>query len=363
MSGARIPCLLMRGGTSKGAYFLADDLPPAGPQRDRLLLALMGSPDPRQVDGIGGGDSLTSKVAIVRRSQRPGIDVDYLFGQVLVDQPQVDYGQNCGNILAGVGPFALERGLVIASGELTRVRIYMENSGQTATALVCTPAGVVSYQGEARIDGVPGGAAPVIVEFDDIAGSSCGALLPTGRAQDWIDGVPLTCVDNGMPVVLLRATDLGCSGYESPAELDADLTLKARLEGIRLQAGPLMRLGDVGQRTVPKMCLVATPRAGGAISSRSFIPHKCHASIGVFGAISVATACVLPGTVLEGLAVVGTGAEVAVSVEHPSGEFTVQLRIDGVRLAGCGLLRTARLLFDGHVLSPLPQAAPTVAGR
>lgn len=360
MTQARVPCLLMRGGTSKGAYFLAEDLPPAGPQRDQLLLGVMGSPDPRQIDGIGGGDSLTSKVAIVRRSERPGIDVDYLFAQVVVDQPQVDYGQNCGNILAGVGPFALERGLLEASGALTRVRIFMENTGQIATAVVRTPGGVVDYHGAARIDGVPGSAAPVIVEFEDIAGSSCGALLPTGRAMDVIDGVALTCIDNGMPVVLMRAADLGCSGYESPAQLDADAALKARIEAIRLQAGPMMHLGDVGQRTVPKMCLVAAPRAGGAISSRSFIPHRCHASIGVFGAVSVATACLLPGTVLEGLAVVGAGEDVAVSVEHPAGEFTVQIRMDNGRLAGCGLLRTARLLFDGHVLNRAqPSAAAT----
>jgi 4-oxalomesaconate tautomerase len=351
MTQARIPCLLMRGGTSKGAYFLAEDLPPAGPRRDQLLLDVMGSPDPRQIDGIGGGDSLTSKVAIVRRSERPGIDVDYLFAQVLVSQPQVDYGQNCGNILAGVGPFALERGLVKAAGERTRVRIFMENTGQTATAVVCTPAGAVSYQGEARIDGVPGSAAPVIVEFDDIAGSSCGALLPTGRALDRIDGVAVTCIDNGMPVVLMRAADLGCTGYESPAELDDDHALKARIEAIRVLAGPLMHLGDVSQRTVPKMCLVAAPRAGGAISSRSFIPHRCHASIGVFAAVSVASACLLAGTVADGLAVKGAGSEVALSVEHPTGEFTVQLKLDNGHLSGCGLLRTARLLFDGYVCS------------
>lgn len=352
MPQSRIPCLMMRGGTSKGAYFLADDLPSDPVKRDRVLLAAMGSPDPRQIDGVGGADSLTSKVAIISASTRPGIDVDYLFAQVVVDQPRVDFGQNCGNILAGVGPFALERGLVVAQGEQTAVRIYMENTGQTATALVQTIDGQVRYDGAAIIDGVPGSAAPVVVRFDDIAGSSCGALLPTGRVRDRFDGVEVTCIDNGMPVVLLRAADLGLTGRESCAELNANEGLKARLESIRLQAGPLMNLGDVSARTVPKMSLIAAPVAGGAISSRTFIPHTCHASIGVFGAVSVASACLLPGSVAEGLARVPEGEMVNVSVEHPSGEFTVEIRRDNGVITGCGLLRTARLLFDGFVCIP-----------
>ncbi|VVN70355.1 4-oxalomesaconate tautomerase [Pseudomonas fluorescens] len=352
MSQTRIPCLLMRGGTSKGAYFLAEDLPSEPDLRDKVLLAAMGSPDSRQIDGIGGADSLTSKVAIIRRSERPGVDVDYLFAQVVVDQPRVDYGQNCGNILAGVGPFALERGLVRAQGEVTRVRIFMENTGQTATAIVQTSGGEVHYQGEAGIDGVPGTAAPVIVEFDDIAGSSCGALLPTGNVLDLFDGIEVTCIDNGMPVVLMRAVDLGCTGYESREQLDSDEVLKARIESIRLQAGPLMKLGDVTQRSVPKMCLISEPVAGGAINSRSFIPHTCHASIGVFGAVSVASACLISGSVAQGLARVRPGRLLHLSVEHPTGEFTVELQTDNGALVGCGLLRTARLLFDGHVHVP-----------
>lgn len=352
MSQTRIPCLLMRGGTSKGSYFLADDLPSDPQVRDAVLLAAMGSPDARQIDGVGGADSLTSKVAIIRRSSRAGVDVDYLFAQVVVDEPRVDFGQNCGNILAGVGPFALERGLVKPQGDITRVRIFMENTGQTATAVLQTPGGELRYDGAARIDGVPGTAAPIIVEFDDIAGSSCGALLPSGRPLDVLDGVEVTLIDNGMPVVLLRAADLGRTGYESRQQLDADSELKARLESIRLQAGPLMNLGDVRERTVPKMTLIAAPQAGGAISSRSFIPHKCHASIGVFGAVSVASACLLPGSIAAGLAQVAEGSDVRLSVEHPTGEFTVQLKLDNGALAGCGLLRTARLLFDGVVCVP-----------
>lgn len=349
MRQQRVPCLLMRGGTSKGAYFLADDLPVEAAARDRLLLAAMGSPDARQIDGLGGGDSLTSKVAIIKRSQRPGVDVDYLFAQVAVDQPKVDYGQNCGNILAGVGPFAIERGLVAVHSDQTCVRIFMENTGQTATATVQTPGGQVRYDGEVRIDGVPGSAAAVIIEFDDIAGASCGALLPTGNVRDRIDDVWVTCIDNGMPTVLIRASDLGVTGYESCGMLDADTVLKQRLEAIRLQAGRLMKLGDVAQRTVPKMVLIAPPVAGGAISTRSFIPHKCHVSIGVFGAVSVASACLVEGSVANELARCTDAQDQQLSVEHPTGEFSVRLKMDNGVLVGCGLVRTARLILDGWV--------------
>lgn len=349
MSQTRIPCLMMRGGTSKGAYFLAQDLPVEETLRDQVLLAVMGSPDARQIDGIGGANSLTSKVAIIRRSERPDADVNYLFAQVLVEQAQVDYGQNCGNILAGVGPFAIERGLVAAPGALTSVRIFMENTGQIAIAHVPTPDGKVSYAGEAHIDGVPGSGAPLIIEFEDIAGSSCGALLPTGNPTDRFDGIDVTCIDNGMPVILIRATDVGRSGYESAEQLDADSELKAVLESIRLQAGPLMNLGDVSQRSVPKVSLIAAPREGGVICSRTFIPHRCHTSIGVFGAVSVASACQIPGSVADGLTQVQPSARVQLSVEHPTGEFTVELHMQNGELTGCGLLRTARLLFDGNV--------------
>ena len=352
MRQTAIPCLLIRGGTSKGAYFLAADLPADAEARDRVLLAAMGSPDARQIDGIGGANSLTSKVAIIQPSTRPDADVDYLFGQVVVDQARVDYGQNCGNILAGVGPFALERGLVAARGPITEVRIHMQNTGQIAVARVPVEEGCVRYDGEARIDGVPGTASPMLIDFADVAGSSCGELLPTGQALDTFDGVDVTCIDNGMPVVLLRAADFGLTGYETPAVLDANTELKARLESIRLQAGPRMNLGDVAQRTVPKMSLIAAPVCGGAIMTRSFIPHKCHSAIGVFGALSVASACLIPGTVADGLAQVSPSSEPEVSVEHPTGEFTVAVRLDNGALAGCGLLRTARLLFDGKVLIP-----------
>lgn len=353
MSQRRIPCLWMRGGTSKAACFLASDLPADAKQRDAVLLAVMGSPDVRQIDGIGGADPLTSKVAIIQRSMRPDADVDYLFAQVNVDRAVVDYGQNCGNILAAVGPFAIERWLVPLTAPVTQVRVHMVNTGQIAVAEVRCSAEGVEYGGEARIDGVPGTASPIILNFLDIAGSTCGALLPTGNVIDRFDGVDVTCIDNGMPVILLRASDLGISGYETREQLDANNELKQRLESIRLQAGPRMNLGDVAQRSVPKMTLIAEPRDGGAITSRTFIPHRCHASIGVFGAVSVASACLLQGSVAQGLAKVADARELMVSVEHPTGEFSVALqRGDDGELAGCGLLRTARLLFAGDVFIP-----------
>lgn len=352
----RIPCVLMRGGTSKGPYFLASDLPREPALRDKVLLSVMGSPDARQIDGLGGADPLTSKVAIVAKSSRPGIDVDYLFAQVGVEQADVDVTPNCGNMLAGVGPFAIEQGLVAPAGAVTPVRIYMENSGNIAVANVQTPAGRVEYAGTTRIDGVPGSSAPISIELLDTAGSACGSLLPTGNLVDKIDGIDVTCMDNGMPVVLMRAGDLGRTGSESCADLDADTELKARIEAIRLKVGPLMNLGDVTKKVVPKMCLVSAPANGGAISTRCFIPHVCHSAIGVLGAVTVATACVLPGTVAYDLATLPSGAVKLLSIEHPTGEFTVELETDAASnhhaVKRSALLRTARRLMDGHAYVP-----------
>jgi 4-oxalomesaconate tautomerase len=345
-----VPCMWMRGGTSKGGYFLAGDLP-SGEARDAFLLAAMGSPDPRQIDGMGGGDPLTSKVAVVRRSARPGVDVDYLFLQVFVDRPVVTDAQNCGNILAGVGPFAIERGLVAARDGATEVRIFMENTGQIATATVATPDGRVAYAGDARIDGAPGTAAAVPIAFEDTAGSTCGALLPTGRAVDEINGIACTLIDNGMPCVVMRAADLGVKGDEAPADLEADAALRARIEAIRLKAGPMMNLGDVTEKSVPKMTLVSPPRAGGAVATRTFIPHRCHAAIGVLGAVSVATACLLPDGPAASVAVTPQGEEKALSVEHPTGEMTVIATMAGGAVARAAILRTARKLFDGRIFA------------
>ncbi|MBS0482101.1 MAG: 4-oxalomesaconate tautomerase [Proteobacteria bacterium] len=340
----------MRGGTSKGGYFLKADLPADTAERDAFLLAVMGSPDPRQIDGMGGADPLTSKVAVVSKSARDGIDVDYLFLQVFVDQAIVSDAQNCGNILAGVGPFAIERGLVAARGDETAVAIFMENTGQVAVATVQTPGGAVTYAGDAAIDGVPGTHAPIPTEFRDTAGSSCGALLPSGNAVDVVDGVPVTLIDNGMPCVVIKAADVGITGYEDRDWLDANSDLKARIEAIRLAVGQRMSLGDVREKSVPKMMLVAPPRNGGAVTVRSFIPHRAHAAIGVLGAVSVATACLIPGTPAAEVAVVPQGNRKTLSVEHPTGEMSCVLEVnDAGEVVSAALLRTARKLMDGVV--------------
>ena len=342
----------MRGGTSKGAFFLAGDLPPQPAERNRFLLSIMGSPDMRQIDGMGGADPLTSKVAVVRASRRPQVDVDYLFLQVGVDRPLVSDSQNCGNMLAGVGPFAIERGLVRPEDGSTRIAIHMENTGQVAVATVQTPGGRVSYEGTARLDGVPGSAAPVPLEFRDTAGSSCGALLPTGNVVDEVGGVAVTMIDNGMPCVILGASEMGIDGSESRRELDADAEMKTRLEEVRLACGPLMNLGRVGPKSVPKMTLVSPPRSGGAISTRTFIPHRCHAGIGVFGAVSVATACLLPGSVAAAIAIVPGGPEKELDIEHPSGRTTIRIgQAAGGPAGSAAVLRTARKLFDGTVFA------------
>lgn len=340
----------MRGGTSKGGYFLKDDLPADTARRDAFLLAMMGSPDPVQIDGMGGADPLTSKVAVVSKSSGEGIDVDYLFLQVFVDQAIVTDAQNCGNILAGVGPFAIERGLVDATGDETSVAIFMENTGQVAVATVQTPGGVVTYAGEARIDGVPGSHAPVPLEFRDTAGSSCGALLPSGNAVDVVNGVPVTLIDNGMPCVVMKAADVGITGYEDRDWLDANTELKARIEAIRLAVGERMNLGDVTDKSVPKMMLVAPPKDGGAVCVRSFIPHRAHATIGVLGAVSVATACLIAGSPAAEVAVIPAGNRKTLSVEHPTGEMSCVLDVDDAgNVASAALLRTARKLMDGVV--------------
>ena len=377
-----ISCSAMRGGTSKGLVFLADNLPDDLARRDAVLLAAMGSPDPREIDGMGGSHPLTSKVAVVSLSPRDNADVEYLFLQVWPDRAEVSDSQNCGNMLAAVGPFAIEQGLVAGTDPVTPVRIWMRNTQTLATALVQTPGGQVRYDGPARIDGVPGTHAPIPIEFADVAGSSCGALLPTGNVTDVIEGAQVTCIDNGMPVVCLAASEFGLTGQESPADLEGHSELRKRVEAIRLAAGPLMNLGDVTDKTVPKMSLLAPPARGrgglgpsgsgvspgstvaprdstrGTVATRTFIPHRVHEAIGVLGAVSVATACVLPGSVAHEVAVIPERAEgpIDIEVEHPTGFFTVTIEVcldDGVPVVTrSALLRTARLLMRGEVMVP-----------
>ena len=343
-----VRCMLMRGGTSKGAYFLAGDLPADPAVRDDLLLRIMGSPDARQIDGIGGAHPLTSKVAVVLPSVRPDADVDYLFLQVGVDQPTVSDRQNCGNLLAGVGPFAVERGLAAASP----VRIHMVNSGSVATASFPVVDRVVDYDGDTAIAGVPGTAAAIVLDFAGTEGSATGALLPTGNVTDVIEGVTVTCIDNGMPVVVVPAAEFGRSGYESVGELEADDELKRSVRALQLAAGQLMGLGDVSGASVPKISLVAAPADGGTICTRTFIPVRVHDSIGVLGAVSVATALLLDGAAGAGLAVIKPG-QTRFGIEHPTGQLEVETEVDQAsqppRVVRSGVVRTARKLFDGTV--------------
>jgi 4-oxalomesaconate tautomerase len=344
-----IAAMQMRGGTSKGLYFLADDLPGAADSRDDLLLRVMGSPDPRQIDGVGGAHPLTSKVAVVSPSALPGIDVDYLFLQVMVDKPIVTDKQNCGNILAGIGPFAVERGLVAATGDETRVRIRMVNTDGIVTATFPTPGGRPRYDGDTAIDGVPGTAAAVVLDFEDSGAG--GSVFPTGNVTDVFCGITVTCVDNGMPVVVVEAASFGKTGLESVAELEADEELNKRVQELRLEAGEAMGLGDVSGTTVPKISLVAPPAHGGTISTRTFIPVRVHESIGVLGAVSVGTAVVVAGAVGHDLAVLDGGPRL--SIEHPSGALQVEAELDTSasppRVVRSGVVRTARKLFDGTV--------------
>jgi 4-oxalomesaconate tautomerase len=344
-----IRAMQMRGGTSKGLYFLAGDLPADPAERDDLLLRVMGSPDPRQIDGVGGAHPLTSKVAVVSPSALPGIDVDYLFLQVMVDQAIVTDKQNCGNILAGIGPFAVERGLVPARGDQTSVRIRMVNTDGIVTATFPTPGGRPRYDGDTAIDGVPGTAAAVVLDFED---SGTGAsVFPTGNITDVFGGISVTCVDNGMPVVVVTAASFGKTGQESVAELEGDEELNKRVQALRLEAGKAMGLGDVSGTTVPKISLVSPPAHGGTISTRTFIPVRVHESIGVLGAVSVGTAIVVPGAVGHDLAVLDGGARL--SVEHPSGALQVEVELDESatppKVVRSGVVRTARKLFDGTV--------------
>lgn len=347
-----VPCMVMRGGTSKGAFFLAADLPGDETERDNLLLRILGSPDPRQIDGIGGAHPLTSKVAIVDVCEDRRADIEYLFLQVGVDDRMVSDRQNCGNLLAAVGPFAIERGLVAAGDGEATFGIHMANTDSVARSTFSVSGGHPVYAGATTISGVPGSAAEIRLEFEDIAGGTTGALLPSGSLVDVIDGVPCTLIDNGMPVVVLRATDIGVTGHESCPELEANRELRDRLESIRLEAARRMGLGDVTATSVPKLTLVSEPRSGGTLNTRSFIPHRCHDAIGVLGAVSVATAAILPGTPAAGL--LGSAPGASIVLEHPTGTFETIVHLgtgpDAAPIVDrAGIIRTARKLMDGVV--------------
>ncbi|PJG84507.1 4-oxalomesaconate tautomerase [Conservatibacter flavescens] len=349
-----IPCMLMRGGTSKGPFFTFQDLPEDIETRDKVLLALMGSPDKRQIDGIGGATPLTSKAGIVRKSHKPGIELEFLFVQLQPDSTSVNTNVNCGNMLAAVVPFALERGLITAQHPTTTARVLTLNTGVIADITVQTPNGEIHYDGDTKIDGVPHSHAPIQIRFLDTEGSTCGQLFPTGNTYDEFD-IPkigklnVTCIDNGMPMVLISAQDLNRTAYESVSQLNQDHELKEILENLRLQAGYKMQLGDVSDKSYPKMCLLNQPIQNGHIHTRCFIPHICHEAIGVLAAVTIATACAMKGTVAYDLS--RFEPDRPFSVEHPSGEFSVSLTCDQQgKVTHAALLRTARLLMRGDVM-------------
>jgi 4-oxalomesaconate tautomerase len=359
-----ITSYFMRGGTSRGPFFLESDLPADVVTRDKVLLAVMGSPDKRQIDGMGGAHPLTSKVGIVRKSTTAGVDIDFLFAQLQPDSDLVDTTPNCGNMLAAVVPFAIERGLVKAQDDKTTLRVLTLNTDMQCDITVDTPNGEMTYDGDAKIDGSPGSSAPITINFLDTAGSVCSGLLPTGKVKDVVEvegvgfekfSISVTCIDNGMPLIMMRAIDLGRTGFETVAQMNNDTELKSKLEALRLKASLLMGLGDVAKKNYPKMTLIAAPQAGGSLATRSFIPHVCHEAIGVLAAVTVGTACVLKGSVADGLAVMPEGDSKKVSVEHPTGEFSVELAIDpnnSQSVTKAALLRTARLIMRGEVMIP-----------
>ena len=356
MTQTSIPFLFLRGGTSRGPYFQSTDLPADRDTLTQVLLSVIGAGNPQTIDGLGGGIATTTKVAILSPSDDPAIDVDYFFAQVAVEERLVDYGPTCGNILVGVGPAAIEMGLVPTAGEVTRVRIRAVNTGAPIEAVVQTPNGGVLYDGDVAIDGVPGTAAPVGLNFLDAVGSQCGVMLPTGQLREVIDGIEVTCIDVAMPMMIARAADFGLTGYETPAELDANRDFFARAERMRLEAGRRMGLGDVAKSVTPKIGLLSLPRRGGVISARYFMPWRCHPTLAVTGSQCIAACTLTPGTVAEGLGTIPHETPAIMRIEHPVGEIEVTMDYtngpDGFALRSAGLIRTARLIARGEVMVP-----------
>lgn len=351
-----IPFLFMRGGTSRGPYMNRADLPADRDKLARVLISLVGAGHPLNIDGLGGGAAVTTKVAMLSRSEDQWADIDYFFAQVSVDEELVDFKPTCGNILSGVGPAAIEMGLIEADGEETTINILAVNTGARISATVQTPGGLVSYKGDARIDGVPSTAAPIALQFKDTVGGATGAFLPTGNLVDTIDGIEVTCMDVAMPIVIARAESFGLTGYETAAELDADKEFYARMEPLRLKAGGLMGMGDVSASVIPKFGLLAPARQGGTIATRYFMPWKCHPTMAVTGAQCLASCVLTPGTVAEGLAIKPNETPATITLEHASGMIDVVVDFEntdgGFVLHSAGLIRTARKLAAGHGYIP-----------
>ncbi len=356
MTQRAIPFLFMRGGSSRGPYFKRSDLPEDLTTLSDVLVAVIGAGHPLNIDGLGGGASVTTKVAMLSKSDDEWADVDYFFGQVGIEDRLVDYRPTCGNILSGVGSAALEMGLVEATGDETQVKILATNIGARIVAIVQTPNGIVTYDGDAEIDGVPGTAAPVQLQFMDTVGGVTGTMLPTGNPVDEIDGIQITCMDVAMPTVIARAEDFGLTGFESPADLNGNKLFFERMEPIRVEAGRRMGMGDVSRSVTPKFALVAPPGAGGALCARFFTPTKCHPSMAVTGAQCLAACLLNPGTVAAGLVQTLPESPARIVIEHPLGtiDVIVEYSFEGSRLQlhSAGLIRTARKLAAGEVYVP-----------
>ena len=356
MTQTAIPFLFMRGGTSRGPYLNRADLPEDLDMLAQVLIAMVGSGHPLNIDGIGGGVAVTTKVAILSRSDDDWADVDYFFAQVSVEDRLVDFKPTCGNILSGVGPAAIEMGLIEAQAGETPVNIRAVNTDAKVAAVVQTPGGVVSYEGDAQIDGVPGTSAPVALQFMETVGGVTGAFLPTGNLIDRIDDIDVTCMDVAMPMVIARADAFGLTGYETAAELDENRDFYARMEPIRQEAGKRMGLGDVSKSVAPKFGLLAPARDGGTIATRYFMPWSCHPTMAVTGSQCLASCVLTPGTVAEGLAARPNETPAKITLEHAAGKIEVMVDFTntskGFTVNSAGLVRTARKLAAGKVFVP-----------
>lgn len=356
MTQTSIPFHFVRGGTSRGPYFHRKDLPEDLDTLSKVLIAVIGAGNPRNIDGIGGGNAVTTKVAMLSVSDDPAVDIDYFFAQVAVEEASVDYAPTCGNIMVGVGPAAIEMGLVPVTGDVTTVRIRAVNTGALVEAEVQTPKGAVCYEGSVAIDGVPGTSAPVALNFLEVVGSRTGVMFPTGNPIDVIEGIEVSCVDVAMPMMIARASDFGITGYESQQELDANPELFAKIEAIRLHAGQLMGFGDVAKSVVPKVGLISAPRDGGHLSARYFMPWTTHPTLAVTGSQCLAACALAPNTVAEGIVVPVHTSPCAMQIEHPVGKMEVRVRFEktasSFKFLSAGVTRTARLIARGEVLVP-----------
>ncbi len=353
MTQTAVPCVLMRGGTSKGPYFKLSDVPADRAELEQFLLAVLGSPDERQIDGLGGAGWLTSKAAMVGPSARPDADLDYLFGRVIINEARVGFAPNCGNLTSGVGPFAIEAGMIAAEDPETRIRIFNVNTNANIEAVIQTPGGKVMYDGDTAIDGVPGTAAPVELFFKDLVGTKTGKLMPTGNPIDLIEGIEVSCFDAAVPMIIARAADMGLTGYERPDKINERRNFFEKLERIRIAGSQLMGMGDPTGSVVPKFCIVSSARDGGAINARYMVPHTCHRTFPLVGGQCLAAACITEGTILEGLAQVSDAHRQTLEIEHPVGRLETLIEFDGSRthpnVKGIGFVRTARRLMEGRV--------------